>query len=130
MDKPRHQYILVASPLAYHFFKTFLKLSMQTFSWRGTRWEQSKNKYEKRNIPICSITFVLYIYIYIYIEREREREKFLRQQIILISYRQITSYNIYVYIYIYICIYIIDIIDCSESDNRIEICGKLDKSNT
>ena len=29
----------------------------------------------------------------------------------------------------YICVYV-EIIDCCESDSMIEICGKLDKSNT
>ena len=33
--------------------------------------------------------------------------------------------HIHTYIYIYI-----DIIDCGESDSMIEICWKLDKSNT
>ena len=33
------------------------------------------------------------------------------------------------YTYIYIYIYI-EMIDCDESDYMIEICGKLDKSNT
>ena len=36
--------------------------------------------------------------------------------------------SVYIYIYIYIYIYF-EMIDCGESDNIIEICGKLDKSN-
>ena len=35
----------------------------------------------------------------------------------------------YIYIYIYIYIYV-EMIEWGESDSMIEICGKLDKSNT
>ena len=40
---------------------------------------------------------------------------------------------IYIYIYIYVCVCVcvcVEMIDWGEPDNMIEICGKLDKSNT
>ena len=36
---------------------------------------------------------------------------------------------IYMYMYIHIYIYV-EMIECDELDSMIEICGKLDKSNT
>ena len=37
--------------------------------------------------------------------------------------------RLHIYIYIYIYIFVV-MTDCGESDNMIEICGKLDKSNS
>ena len=40
------------------------------------------------------------------------------------------SLSLSLYIYIYIYIYKVEMIDCGESESMIEICRRLDKSNT